>query len=70
MMTKQEMRAFRDMSAEAYRLHDCGVNGNVTLTSILAGGLLLMAVAGSIAGREPYVAASNGLTRPQDEPAF
>ena len=58
MMTKNEMESFRDMSGEAYRLHS---GGNVILASVLAGGLLLMAVAGSLVGPGPYVDASNGV---------
>jgi len=62
MMTKNEMESFRDMSGEAYRLHS---GGNAVLASVLAGGLLLMAVAASIAGRGPHVDASNGV-RPSE----
>jgi hypothetical protein len=60
MITRNEMQSCRDMFAEAHRLHDSQANGNVILASILAGGLLLMAAAGSIAGLEPNVHASKG----------
>ena len=58
MVTKHEMHT---LSTEAYRLHSSGAGGNVILASLLAGGLLVMAVAGSIAGRGPYIDSSNGV---------